>query len=86
MIFYSPEAGYFDASDVRDTRHGLVAVDADGEWIGYVEPAPCDICGGAIPADARDPLCTLHKGSSREGGRALAEQQRYERDVGGGPG
>lgn len=82
VIEGDPESGYFDAADVRHTRHGPVVVDSDGEWIGYAEPAVCGICSGPIPEHSEYALCSRHEGSSREGGRALAWQERYERDVG----
>lgn len=80
MIYVAsdPELGYFTDTDVRHTRHGPAAVDSDGEWICYVTPSPCSICGGPIPEDAKHALCDPCLGTARA--HARLERDRREED------
>lgn len=85
MIYVAddPELGYFDEQDVRHTRHGLVAVDSDGEWIAYVQEATCSQCEGKLPPDAEYALCNRCNGTARA--HARLEQDRREWEADGAP-
>lgn len=70
-----PEAGYIDAEgedEICALPDGIhVAYDMDGEWIGTVVVARCQLCGGGIPEGAPNPLCSFHDALGRiEGERA----------------
>lgn len=86
MIYYDPddpERGYFTEDETVTSRFSCgesryVGDPEDPEDEAFrVEEAPCSICGGQIPDDAKYPLCTICELTARAHAKLETDARRY---------